>query len=105
MIIEYIEKLDIGNLGKQRVIMKATADGNMIGHHLFVGKMYLYSFPHMNVLKGDFIVLYIKSGKDCTQLFRKERCHFLYLGQMIRFWEDEPTQFRITYQKRLRSAR
>jgi len=95
MILEFTTSLDIGNLGKQRLLFRCLREGDLKGLHLLHGTMHLYSFPSFNVKKHDMVVVYIRSGDNCTERFRDATCHFFYCGKWLRIWEDQEDTFRI----------
>lgn len=97
MILRIEQVLDIGNLGKQRIMFRAVKNGNLLGYHLFQGDIYFYSFPYWEVKSGDFVVLYISGGERETKKFVDAICHFLYMGERVRLWEEQADTFRLVF--------
>lgn len=95
MIIQLIDAIDIGNLGKQRLLFRAVGNGNLVGCHLFIGDSYFYSFPFCEVKKGNYIVLYLGTGTNETRKFADETCHFLYYGERVRLWNEQKDRFKL----------
>ena len=96
MNFEFIEALDLGNFGKQRLVFRCRSTASLKGKHLFQGDHHLYSFPPVDVKTGDYLVVYIRHGQMATQKFRDATCHFFYCGKWSRLWDDPaPSGFRI----------
>lgn len=97
MILQIEQVIDLGNLSKQRILFRVVQNGNLLGHHLFLGNGYFYSFPHVEVKMGDYVVLYIKRGEWETKKFPDAICHFLYYGERLRLWEEQAQSFHLVF--------
>lgn len=97
MILQMLKVMDIGYLGKQRLLLKVLADGNLLGYHLLQADNYFYSFPHWEAKRGDYVVLYINSGERKTVKFADATCHFLYYGKRLRLWEEQADTFHLVF--------
>lgn len=97
MILEFIEAMDIGRPNKQRLLFKAIKDGNLFGSMVFYGRKHLYSFPQFEVSKGEFVVLYLTMGEQCSQEFPDANCHYFYQGSWLCYWEEPAHPFHLRY--------
>ena len=98
MILQLEKVLDLGNLGKQRILFRAVKSGNLLGYHLFQANSFFYSFPHCDVKNGDYVVLYISGGERKTMKFADAICHFFYYGERLRLWEEQSDKFHLVFQ-------
>ncbi len=97
MILQLEQVLNLGNPSKQRILFSVLNNGNLLGYHLFQGSGYLYSFPHLEVKKGEYVVLYLSSGERKTMKFHDAICHFLFYGERLRFWEEQSETFHLVF--------
>jgi len=87
---------DVGNLDKERLVMRVDAPCN-VGEYLvmqadFEGGMVMnkvhdtYWFPDTPVQAGDYVVLYTKVGADKSTPFKEVTSHFFYWGKNGALW-------------------
>lgn len=89
---------DTGDLNRERVVLKATEDID-IGRFILIrskadaegdpisGSKDAYWFPDKTVNRGDFVVVYTKSGTSSTKLMSSgSTAHFYYWHKKTPFW-------------------
>ncbi|HGG8853247.1 TPA: hypothetical protein ACJJ1B_004351 [Enterobacter roggenkampii] len=98
MTIEIKYAKDVGNIEKERLVLKATSDDE-IGNYVLFDTTYLEDgrvsnemrhslwFPDREVKENDLIVVYTKAGKD-SKLENKNgtSSHFFYMGLGNSIW-------------------
>ena len=92
----------VGALSTERVVLRATKDADIGRYVLFRAAIRsddeveggnvpnAFWFPDKNIKKGDFVVLYSKSGTQSEKLDSKgERTsHFFYWNLKSTIWDD-----------------
>ncbi|WP_244807908.1 hypothetical protein [Caballeronia zhejiangensis] len=99
MKLEIKSFADSGDLEKERLVLRATADGD-IGSFIVLrsqsaddgvspisGTKNAYWLPDRTVKSGDLIVVYTKAGKSSRkQLKTGATAHFFYWGLKLDIW-------------------
>ncbi|OHX34410.1 hypothetical protein BJL95_17225 [Methylomonas sp. LWB] len=97
MNIDIQSVADKGNLDKERLILKVTADTDT-GDYLVIqtgfsngevtiGTYNTFWFPYKAVSAGDLVVLYTKSGREnIKELKGSKKAHFFYWGLSSTLW-------------------
>lgn len=101
MTIEIRYVKDAGNLAKERVVLKVTANDD-IGRYILFDTAYFENgsvsneirhplwFPDKKINAGDLVVAYTKSGTDSeTKNENGTTSHFFYMNKNKTIWRNE----------------
>lgn len=104
MILKIIGIKDHQDMDKQRLVLQATDDGNLINYavvdNTFTTKgelsnkhRHFYSFPDYEVKKGDYVVLYTKQGTDTPQKHGEDQYHYFFWNLEVSVWNEDDTAY------------
>jgi hypothetical protein len=100
MKLEISSFADVGQLQKERIVLKASSDIDVGDYAIFrswtrdgakptSGRKTAYWFPDGEVRAGDLVVLYTKKGQSSTKaLDSGHTAHFFYWGLDSTLWDE-----------------
>jgi hypothetical protein len=110
MILEIRSFADAGNLEKERLVLRATADTDIGNYAIFrskrasngkpiSGSKNAYWFPDIDVSEGDLVVLYTRAGTARRKtLTNGKTAHFYYWNQKTSFWGEDKNNIAVLIQ-------